>query len=273
MCGHREIGGAVRFDGHRAQHRPGVLLARQSNRRAVGNVGRLGKDLDQPQSLDAAARNFPQPLIDVGQHHLAGRRSVPRQGRRQNRRRRPGHQRTRVRAADLRIAVKQLAVAKRVQHVDSQGVAPVGPGLPNQGLRAVGNQKVLLRQWPRGRVVLPDVPAFGLRKGDLGRNPRDRLLAVVVDRRIDQSDRAAGDGVMRRGRKHKLAAAGNRLDLERTVGAGRRVAPPRHRVGAVGPGGPKILVRNCVPVDVVPAAVDDVAGVGDGRKPLVGVVK
>ena len=140
---HDEPRGAVGFHRHGAEDGARVLLARDADARRVDDIRCLREDLDDAQFLDRAARHVAESLVDVGDEHLARRRlGSQRAWQRTRHRLRP--ERHRAGAADLRIAVEQLAVAGGVEQAEAERVVGVGIArvlaLEPQPLRAVGRR-------------------------------------------------------------------------------------------------------------------------------------
>ena len=139
-----------------------------------------------------------------------------------------------------------------------------------RGCRPPGNTSPTAATATRSIRRCCSLSASGIRSR---RDARDGVLAVRVHRRVEHAHRPAGDAWWAEAMNTILRLPGIGFGLEGAVRLGRRVAPDGDRVGAVGPHGPEVLVRDGVAVNVVPAREQDLAGVRHGREPFADVVE
>ena len=238
------MGAAVRFDGHGSQH-PAARHDRVARRgHAQGGLVRrpAGRNthrqhLQHAQVRDPSVRRPRlEAVVDVQHGHRAFRRRSGRRAHRPRRgigvrtayrqlrsrhRHRPWTQGDRTEAGNLRVAVQQFLVPKRIDQVDAVVAALVSAALhpdPRLHPRVVHAQEVVLAQRPRRPVALP--AALTLRKTDFGRDAPQRSHAVVVpQRRVDQDQRPVRLTVMRRRDAHQLVGIRNRPAVQFHVGA------------------------------------------------------
>ena len=116
-------------------------------------------------------------------------------------------------------------------------------------------------------------PGFAFREASVGREPRDRVEPVDPPGDVQQDDRAGRHGMVSGGRGHHAGGARHGAGLPDPNRVERVVAVEDPHVRSVRADRPELLVVDGVPVDVIPAGVDDASVVQHGRIPLVGLVK
>ena len=274
--GNAEIGGTVRLDRNGAENRPAILLTRQANRRII--AGRFRKNLNDANFLnilpfDAVA----EPFANVGNRDLPPIGPLGGKLTFNDRRRGIGADRNRIHRAKVRVTVDQLPVAVGIEQVKSERVRGRHGPFGRERRRGIGDEEQILRERIGGFIKLRNgnraMRFIGLRVGNFRGQIRQPLQTVHPGIRVEQHQRSAGRRVMRGCDKDELSRPRNRLNRKGRKRLRRRVSPHGPRIRSIGARGPEILMRNGVPVDVIPAGVIDQAGFIDHREPFVRIVE